>query len=74
MAVLIVVWSSPGSFKVLTDLRANAAIVVSERNYDCVAVDSSQLGVCIAIEGKFGRMLVASLYCQFSELLDPYLG
>ena len=69
-----VVRGLPGSFKVFTDLGANAAIVVSDPNYDCVVVDSSQLGVCVAKEGEFGRLIVASLYWKFSELPEPYLG
>ena len=47
---------------------------MSDPNYDCVVVDSSQLGVCVSVEGGFGRILVASIYCKFGEPLEPYLS
>ncbi len=68
-----VVRGLPGGFRVFTDLRRNAAIVVNNPSYDCVVLDSSQLGVCVSIEGEFGRLVVASVYCKYSEPLEPYL-
>ena len=64
-----VVRGLPGSFKVFTDLGANAAIVASDPNYNCVVVESSQLGVCVAVEVEFGRLIVAGLCGKFSEPL-----
>ena len=63
----------PGGMRVFTDLAGNSAIVVDDTEYDCTVVSCSQWGVCISAEGRFGRILLASIYCRFSESLEPYL-
>lgn len=58
--------------RVFMDLGINVAISVSEPNYDCLVVDSSQLGLYVFIER--GRSVAASLYYKFGESLVPCLS
>lgn len=63
----------PGRTRVFTDENGDSAVIVFDRDIDCTMVSRSQWGVCVRIEGGFGKMFVASIYCRFSVTLDPYL-
>ena len=63
----------PGGMRVFTDLGGNSAVIVRDSDIDCTVVSCSQWGVCVLAEGRFGRMYLASIYCRFSDSLEPYL-
>ena len=64
----------PGGMRVYTDSGGGSAIVVDDVNLDCTLVSSSQWGVCICVEGRVGKMFLASIYCRFGGPLEPYLS
>lgn len=64
----------PASMRVFADLRLNSAIVVNDAAVDCTVISRTELGVCVRVEGVFGRIFLCSMYCKFSELLEPYLA
>ena len=64
----------PGGMRVFTDSGGNSAVIVNDRDIDCTVVSSSQWGVCVSVEGGFGRMFLASIYCRFGGPLEPYLS
>lgn len=59
----------PGRTRVFTDENGDSAVIVFDRDIDCTMVSRSQWGVCVRIEGGFGKMFVASIYCRFSVTL-----
>lgn len=63
----------PGGMRVFTDGGYNSAVIVNDRDLNCTVVSRSQWGVCVSVEGAFGRMFLASIYCRPSESLMPYL-
>ena len=64
----------PGGMRVFLDGGGNSAVIVRDKDVDCTVVSCSQWGVCVSVEGGFGRMLLASIYCRFREPLEPYLS
>ncbi|KAH8323026.1 hypothetical protein KR074_008687, partial [Drosophila pseudoananassae] len=63
----------PAEMRVFPDSRCHAAVVVNDPNVECTLVSSTNWGVCVGLEGNFGRLFVVSVYCKFSESIDPYL-
>ncbi|GBP92382.1 Putative 115 kDa protein in type-1 retrotransposable element R1DM [Eumeta japonica] len=63
----------PAGMRVFANLAGNSAVVVDDRDVDCTVVSRARWGVCISVEGVFGRMLLASLYCAYGGRLDPYI-
>ncbi|KAH8273773.1 hypothetical protein KR026_003018, partial [Drosophila bipectinata] len=63
----------PAEMRVFPDSRCYAAVVVNDPNVECTLVSSTDWGVCVGLEGNFGRLFVVSVYCKFSEDINPYL-
>ena len=59
--------------RVFPDLRCNSAVIVDDVGLDCVLVSQSEFGVCVSVSGDFGHVFLVSMYCKFSEALEPYL-
>lgn len=63
----------PGDARVYSDLVGRSAVVVDDRTLTCMVVSCSEWGVCVSVEGRFGRLLLASIYCRFGCALEPYI-
>ncbi|KAH8333029.1 hypothetical protein KR067_007955, partial [Drosophila pandora] len=63
----------PANMRVFPDSRGRAAVVVNDPGIECTLVNSTDWGVCVGLEGIFGRLYVVGIYCKFSEPIDPYL-
>lgn len=63
----------PANMRVFPDSRGRAAVVVNDPGIECILVNSTDWGVCVGLEGIFGRLFVVSMYCKFSESIHPYL-
>ncbi|KAH8395180.1 hypothetical protein KR215_011929, partial [Drosophila sulfurigaster] len=64
----------PAHMRVFTDSRAKAAVVVNDVGIECTLMCSTDWGVCVCLNGNFGRVLVVSVYCAFGEPLEPYIA
>lgn len=63
----------PAFMRVFPDLRANSAVIVNDVDVECRIVNVSEQGVCVCVEGAFGKILLCSVYCKFGEELGPYM-
>ena len=64
----------PGRMRTFTDTRGMAAVILNvEADWECVQVDSNEWGVCVSVQCSAGKVLLASVYCQHSLALDPYI-
>ncbi|KAH8307498.1 hypothetical protein KR044_008577, partial [Drosophila immigrans] len=64
----------PARMRVFPDSRAQSAIVVNDVGIECTLMCSTNWGVCVRLNGKFGRLIVASVYCAFGEPPEPYIA
>lgn len=64
----------PANMRVFADMRRHAAVVVNDSDVECTVVSCTDFGVCVRVEGVFGQLFLASIYCKFSEALEPYLA
>lgn len=63
----------PAHMVVYPDSQVKAAVVINDSSLVGLVVKSDNRGVCVSVEGTFGRLVVASIYCQFGEPLEPYI-
>lgn len=63
----------PAGMRVFLDLRCNSAVIINDNNVECMIVSVSEWGVCVSVEGAFGRMFLVSAYFKFADPIEPYL-
>ena len=64
----------PAAMRSFTNRSGSAAIVVNDVNMEALLVFESEHGLCVCVEGDFGRVYLCSVYCKFSEEIHPYIG
>ncbi|KAH8250905.1 hypothetical protein KR032_000089, partial [Drosophila birchii] len=64
----------PAAMRVFLDSRCQAAVIVNDPSLECILVSSTNWGVCVSVNGRFGRIFIVSVYCKFGEPLQPYIA
>lgn len=65
----------PTDMKVFLNKCGRSAIVVDDVNVECMLMNelSGDWGVCVLLQGVFGRIYVVSVYMKFNEPIEPYI-
>lgn len=63
----------PRGWRLFRDIDGDAAIVVRSVDIDCSVVSKTRHGICMRLQGPFGVVLVASIYCRHGSLIEPYI-
>lgn len=61
----------PIGMRSFVDSVGDSAIIIDSLVFDCVEISKSNWGVCVSVEGTFGRLLLASIYCRPNADLEP---
>lgn len=65
----------PAGMRVFGKPGTKSAIVLNSATIEAMLMDdlTTQHGVCVWTKGKYGELIVCSVYCQFRSRLEPYV-
>lgn len=65
----------PAGMKVFQNERGMSSIVIDDLNVECMLMNelTNDMGVCVMLQGRFGRIYAVSVYMKFNEEIEPYI-